>query len=206
MELFAPPCPQLNVGHSGCTRRPSKKTTILVTGASHYNLLQHWVGGAGGAATALLDVDVVVFFEEPGINYPSLPLHLIDQHGCSNTSALKVLDPVVKTNRVHGDLLPFLVITVVISCCWSLKKCCLHVDGSWLLDLQGCFIQARLQNSEQFLLVPSSKETGFGVIWTRAVHAQMSHHPAQDTRVTTSWSKGLLPHRWGGETSITRWS
>ena len=44
-----------------------KKTTILVTGASHYNFLQHWVGGAGGAATALLDVDVVVFFEEPGM-------------------------------------------------------------------------------------------------------------------------------------------
>ena len=67
-ELFAPPCPRLNVGHSGCTRRPSKKTTILVTGASHYNLLQHWVGGAGGAAIALLDVDVVVFFEEPGMS------------------------------------------------------------------------------------------------------------------------------------------
>ena len=66
MELFAPPCPQFNVGHSGCTRRPSKKTTILVTRAFHYNLLQHWVGGAGGAAIALLDVDVVVFFEEPG--------------------------------------------------------------------------------------------------------------------------------------------
>ena len=61
-----PRAPQLNVGHSGCTRRPSKKTTILVTGASPYNLLQHWVGGAGGAAIALLDVDVVVFFEEPG--------------------------------------------------------------------------------------------------------------------------------------------
>ena len=27
-----PPAPKLNVGHSGCTRRPSKKTTILVTG------------------------------------------------------------------------------------------------------------------------------------------------------------------------------
>ena len=65
-ELFAPPCPQLNVGHSGCTQRPSKKTTILVTGASHYNLLQHWVGGAGGAAIALLDVDVVVFLKNPG--------------------------------------------------------------------------------------------------------------------------------------------
>ena len=62
-----PRAPQLNVGHSGCTRRPSKKTTILVTGASHYNLLQHWVGGAGGAAIALLDVDVVVFLEEPGM-------------------------------------------------------------------------------------------------------------------------------------------
>ena len=72
MELFAPPCPQLNVGHSGCTRRPSEKTTILVTGASHYNLLQHWVGGAGGAAIALLDVDVVVFFEEPGITLRQL--------------------------------------------------------------------------------------------------------------------------------------
>ena len=32
-----------------------------VTGAYHYNLLQHWVGGAGVAAIALLDVDVVVF-------------------------------------------------------------------------------------------------------------------------------------------------
>ncbi len=40
-----PPAPQLNVEHTGCTRRPSKKTTILVTRVSHYHVLQHWVGG-----------------------------------------------------------------------------------------------------------------------------------------------------------------
>ena len=54
------------LGTAGVHDGLQKKTTILVTGASHHNLLQHWVGGAGGAATALLDVDVVVFFEEPG--------------------------------------------------------------------------------------------------------------------------------------------
>jgi len=60
-----PPAPQLNVGHSGCTRRPSKKTTILVTGASHYNLLQHWVGGAGGAAINFLMSMWLFFLKNP---------------------------------------------------------------------------------------------------------------------------------------------
>ena len=40
-----PPAPQLNVEHTGCTRRPSKKTTVLVTRVFHYHVLQHWVGG-----------------------------------------------------------------------------------------------------------------------------------------------------------------
>ena len=47
-----PPAPQLNVGHTGCPRRPSKKTAILVTGASHYHILQHWVGGCRGCCNS----------------------------------------------------------------------------------------------------------------------------------------------------------
>ena len=64
--VHAPVPPNSMLGTAGVHDGLQKKTTILVTGASPYNLLQHWVGGAGGAAIALLDVDVVVFFEEPG--------------------------------------------------------------------------------------------------------------------------------------------
>ena len=66
MELFATPCPPNQCWAHRVYMTAFKKATILVTRVSLCHLLQHWVGGAWGAATALLDVDVVVFFSERG--------------------------------------------------------------------------------------------------------------------------------------------
>lgn len=65
MELFATPCPPNQCWAHRVYMTAFKKATILVTRVSLCHLLQHWVGGAWGAATALLDVDVVVFLKNP---------------------------------------------------------------------------------------------------------------------------------------------
>ena len=41
-DFFVPHCPDIGVGHTRCPPRPSKRTTIsIVTGVSHYHVLQH---------------------------------------------------------------------------------------------------------------------------------------------------------------------
>ena len=65
MGLLAPPCPQFNVGHTGCTRRPSKKQPFLQQGSAIIIYFNIELVGARGAAIIFADVDVADFLTNP---------------------------------------------------------------------------------------------------------------------------------------------